>query len=730
MGNAGCTPPSDAKWTLPLAAPSLPRGMATSSSQWDSNPTKWNIPLYGLTASLINNNPTIAASSARTTPNGNYCLISAPGPFAPCNTNTCYPEIQGCQQCDASQGEIFTAYDFINDGLDQATQYSQSYNTTCTTTCSRSTATQTCSLNGVPSVINGGWDPDSLASYNSTLAANKYPSLPPAATCQYTIVGSPTDPFPGTMITDLAKLSPPDSWMAMMTARYSIYAFLAAWNASVYGDNMTSFHVQCDFTDPQSISSFVTGLVYSASVPQILAYVQGVTQQYVNTFITNLAVLGQLHSLTYGEEAGPTFGTTSNAPAFGMLYYDFSFIGPHVVGASAEPTAQEMSTTLTNLTTESPGSIGVSFAPVPQTFQYPPSDLTSNPYYIFVDVNAFGTPGAKAVYNINVVESELMTIAQARQTVPGGDFYVVGRIFPLIITKLSVVLSFWYNYLFPELLTSPNYQTVCSRISADTSQLPQQCYTNTCGPGNPFTGQCKDSMISLCSQASFIPSTIFPRISTKLNMYYATNQSTTCQCYNTRLRPTIGGDADRIPGMCFTGQCTGNPSLVNAFGLTDQVCATYCPTVYGWLTNGINGVSVRQYIDTARYELLCGTSYVPTGTTRVSVPIAVIGLVASVFLVGVTYMIFRSIPATLVTAVLLCGASVFLAMLLNGQSSCNPNILEHNNECHSALFPKLTLPLTLCPNPIACECISASQCTGNPPPGGGQTCISGVCVDQ
>ncbi len=716
---------------------------SSATSQWDTTPSGWNIPIYGLIANLINLNPTLQASSAGATPNGNYCLISAPSPLSPCNNNTCYPEIQGCVRCNALAGEIFTAYDFINNGPIESctTTSSQCFSTTCTSTCSKVAPTTTCPQGGT----SIGWDPTSLVAYNNMLVTDQFPSLPPSAVCEYTITGSSQEL--GTTYTDLIALGAPAGWLVSMIARYCVYSFLTEWNSSVYGTYTSPFHIQCDFTDTQSMKSFVTSTIYAAGVPQILSSSPSTVPGYANSFVANLAELGQLHMLTYTpafSTSGPTFGTNAPAgPTFGMLYYDFSPNqgDSHTIGATSEPTAQAIAAALTDLTTEDTNAVTVSFSPVQKIFQYPPTlnDFLTNPYYIFIDINALGSTSGRITYNLNVAESELVTISQARQSTPNGDFYVIGRIFPIIITKLSAVLSFWYAYEFPVMLTSPTYQAVCSRISTDTSQLPQQCYINTCGPGTNFSDQCKSQMIGMCGNTSFIPSTIFPRITSNINAFFMTNASTSCQCYNTRLRPIIGGDADRIPGMCYTKQCDN--SIKSAFGLTDSVCAGYCPKVYDWLING--NVGMRQYIDQSVYERLCGANYVPTSTTRFNIPIIVVGMVSAIMISGIVWMIFRSIPKTIITGLILGGIAVFLSMLLNGKSICNPNPLYHNNECQSTLlsnspiYSRMTqwfkkynislptnLPTVLCPNPIACECIVNSQCTAS------QTCISGVCVNQ
>lgn len=707
MGNTGsCQNPSSQEWSLPSTS--------SYSPVWSQT---YKLPLYGLQCKIANYQANMNVSSTQNTPSDTTCFVTI-------GSNNCAPMDQ-CAACPSPS--VTTSFNYTS-CLDYqcSTQYSRCFDVACTTTCSVPDPSTTCPSGGTYEHLVK----EDISSYYQKLQSSSPPTLPPRAICSYTPIANTLDPFPGTTMTQLVQLGLPDGFVSGAIARYVMYAFATHYNNDLYGDITTSFHQEYDFTNPQSYQSFIENIISQADIQNILS-ISPLAQKssYVPSFMKSIQYLAQTHYLT----------VDSTGENYGMLFYSFGFTGKNGVGYTSQPSQADMINAIQNFTTETYSNIGSSSglptvsAPL-NTFSYPPGeDFMQNQYYIFVDLNAINN-GGKVVYNIGVPENSLQTIKQALSNTPSGDFYIVGRIFKIQITKMSLVLGYWFSTNFPNFLSPGSSSTAnaCTRLTSETSYMPSQCYTIQCGPGTDFNSSCKNIMIEACGDSSYLPINIFPSISEDMSLFYMTNSSQVCSCYNTRLRPAITGDSQRIPGMCFTGACVSNPGLMKAFSLTDKTCQSFCPTVYSWLTNPQNGSANRKYIDTQQYEKLCGANYIPSYNTKVNFPVLITSLLSCVVISFSVFWLYKSVPSTIIVCVAMLSVSLFLSFFLNGKSRCDPNIFNHQSLCYSdflssifpKIFPSIKIPNLFCSYPLPCECVVDGQCPSD------QICLSGMCISK
>src|SRR5690348_10563823 len=107
MSTSCTSPPSSFKWNLPIS---------NTNNNWDLDPTTWNIPIYGLTATILNTSvlkdTTAPVSNTGCTleyglgscPTENNCM-----PITN-NLNGCYRIVNGApQQQMCNDGDIITA---------------------------------------------------------------------------------------------------------------------------------------------------------------------------------------------------------------------------------------------------------------------------------------------------------------------------------------------------------------------------------------------------------------------------------------------------------------------------------------------------------------------------------------------------------------------------------------------------------------------------------------------
>ncbi len=713
-------PPSSFNWTLPLV----------KTLNWDVYPNRWGIPLYGLQTTI----PNISILKPSANPSSTtgctlqYGLGSCP------TANNCLPLVgnaNGCPSC--ADGSIVTSVNYTaantSCGVNKYATL-ECFNVGCNTICGTLDAENTC-----PEGTSLGFIPSDLAYYNQLVS--QFPSVdglgtPPRTTCAYKPKDI-SDGYAGIDIENLSKYNFPPAWQNSLVYRYTLYAFIRNLNANIYGDYDSQFHQQFDPTDMQNSLILLIGnqwqnaLGYSATAPNY------------NDFAVMLENLSLPH---YFYTQPNTDGSTD----FRMLFYalavdDGVTSDVNAMGVTAIPTTSTTTTFLQKFTTEtiiitnSNQLVPTSSSPA-NTFAYPPTnnDLLNNPYYIFVDLHSL------TVYNVGVGKTQLITVQQAINANSSGDYYIVGRIFDLSVTKLSPVTSYWFDKTAS--LTSSTELALYVKTVNDTNMYPEAYYTSICN-NTSFSSQCASVMRINCAQ--YIPTQIFQSINVNLGQYFMTMESSSCQCYNTKLTPAITGASQKIPGMCFTGACTANPQLMTAFGLTDDVCKQYCPTVYNWLINGINGVAVRQYIDAEQYKNLCGTNYVPTAYSKINYKVLGIGIFCAAGICFAVWWKWRKISTTVITVAISTVVTILLSFLLNGVPECNPNPLIHDYQCKNGLpvmlnwfnyylrsstgnkfinwIAELAIPKLFCQS-IACECVSDSQCGTN------DECISGVCSSR
>jgi hypothetical protein len=410
-------------------------------------------------------------------------------------------------------------------------------------------------------------------------------------------------------------------------------------------------------------------------------------------------------------------------------------LATNVIGMTSYPSNVDLTNQFQLFTTETTSNSTIQQQPQlgqPQNsipFNYPssiggiPSDILTNPYYIFVDLNNY------TVYNVNATSANLRTLGSVIKSVPNGDFYIVGRIYVCPIIKLSPVLTYMFNLEYPNIFSTDEG---AQRVIADTDMVPEKYYEDTCL--NNFTDQCKTYMMTYCdtaNQDSYLNPNIFPGVSISLEQFFMSQLSDTCQCYDSLLMPPFASSDDRNPAMCFTSACTSNPQILSAFGLTPGACANFCPTVSGWLSSLDQKTrsALSGYLDSGKFGQLCGDLPITPPTTVINKPVSITGICITIAATFAVYIILKRrgaplrdiIIATTFTLLVSGAVSAFMAFFTNGTLACD--YVNKRSVCTTPIG-NLSLPGWCCSGGMYCECFDQGGCHNT------ENCVSGICVPK
>lgn len=459
----------------------------------------------------------------------------------------------------------------------------------------------------------------------------------------------------------------PTTFTQGMIDRYTVSKYIQAWNNQLYGNPNSIYH--------QSVDDKITR-AYLASQMRIYNPSQGL-----------LTLLSDMTFYPY-----PVLQD-------GKYYLQFAVYGNYI---SDPPSASQVTSYIQAFTGETEGT------------PYDP---------------ALGAGVASPSASNNYIVVDFSTDKVYTQTIPNpsglGDPFVVGKIYMTPITNLSPVLMYLFDRTYHLTYDTIGGKGLCDMIIAQTGQVPNICYNNTCQSGT-FPPACKGIIIQHC-QNHTDPKTTSSGFSYDMDQYYVTSNSSDCSCYNTQLPPPINRDQTRFAGMCFTNSCTSGPSsasMMNVFGLTDQACSQNCDNVYNWLVNADpkQRSYMASYLDNGRFQKLCG-DIKPTPKVPINYWVLGIGLgITIVCMVGMHIWLRDSSRVWIylgVVGIILMAISVFLSFDLNGTPYCNGS----QQVCKSR-YTKITIPNILCSYLLGCEC----NLINRPCPNNSQECIAGICV--
>ena len=496
----------------------------------------------------------------------------------------------------------------------------------------------------------------------------------------------------------------PQTFITPMTLRRAITQYLTAWSQTLYDDpsGFNIFH-QSNYLFPQSNYDFIKQSVLAISgAQQYASYLPG------NTFPPNFINNVMIPAASY-----PQFIYDSPS-SFSVILYAYNTDVANTITKS-----QDTSNLIQSLTLEN----GMPILSAPSNkfdTGYLPADLLNNPYYIIADLVNM------KIFNASPTNlSQLQTVSQLKIQYPNGDFYIVGRIYVTTVIKWSPILF----YLFVK-TTNNNlpYDNIgnngfCDKIINDANLVPVQCYQNTCS--NTINEICKQIIQTNCIQSNLF-NFKYRGIVPDVQRYFLNANSYSCDCYNTRLAPPLTNPPTPA-AMCFTRQCTTNQPIMDAFGLTDDVCKGYCNSVYGWLTatNADDRSRQPEVLDPAKYQRLCGDynpststySYFNNKALGIAVIVSILIWIIVFFLIRKTHTAVKII-ILLIFAIILIAGTVFLARDLNGLPEC----ANKQQICYTR-FTHKSIPNNWCSYQKGCEC----QNYGYPCDDGNSVCLSGKC---
>ena len=499
----------------------------------------------------------------------------------------------------------------------------------------------------------------------------------------------------------------PSAFYVGMIQRYAISQYISTWNTQLFEDSDGSsfFHQNVDYTNSGQESIFRQVLLNSLNnVPVVIP-----SLPLFQSMLQN--------AIEYPQMVYSSGGVMS------MLFYTYG------AGLSINPSNGEISAYLQSFTMERPQDVSnlAPFLEAPAntcppntnnacTFAIPPtgglpSDLATNPWYIFVDLTTY------KVYNINVPPSQLQTIQQVRNSgLSGDDFYVIGRIYNVQVQKLSPILTYLFAKQFPNLpFDKLGAGGLCDRIQHDTTQVPSKCYNNTCSAS--FSATCKSLITSYCRVNSIPNKWAAMNCSTcGFSHFFLTSNGDQCQCYDTPLPPPVIGE-DNLPAMCFTSFCTQKPELMKAFGLTDEYCSQYCAEVWDWLNDPDPAKrSANPYVlDAGQFQRLCGT-YTPE-KSKANYYVLGGGVVLSLIVGVLAFILSRNIWLGLGLFLGILAFGIFLSFDLNGVPYCSAT----GSACQTRIT-HIPIPGWFCSYWLGCECGIGKACANN------DVCVAGVCI--
>lgn len=493
------------------------------------------------------------------------------------------------------------------------------------------------------------------------------------AICQYTSTSSNLDWIQNNL---------PSSFSLPMIQRFILMTYLEDWMNGLYYDPKSIFHSLNYLKSPvieNTIRSTLLNLraaKYSGAVPNW------------GDFFKFLMVVPSLPQLIYSPDN------------FTILFY--------LYGTNQNLTSQELTSLIQGFTVERPSSsqpVGPVVSGSSVTFNSP-DDLLTNKYYIIVNLKTL------EIWNNSVTDlSQLVSISDLQRQGITGDFYIIGRIYPVKITRWSPNLLYLFNATYPNLPFTPEF---CQKIKDQTLQVPIPCYNNSCS--KVFTEECRSQIESYCSRGTLYNSG-FTGINFSVQDFLLQAGAAQCLCYNTGLTPPIVPSGNR-PGMCFTQSCTSNPPMSQAFGLTDEFCSNYCGEVYNWLTATDPAKrSLNPYvIDQSRYQKLCSGYNPEVGSRKLNYYVLGVGLGISVVL-GLLLSLLTKWWAGLIIGVILIIVSLLLSYDLNGVPGCSGK----EPVCTSKITHH-EIPTSWCPYEIGCECSNfGGRCSD------GSLCLAGRC---
>lgn len=476
-------------------------------------------------------------------------------------------------------------------------------------------------------------------------------------------------PFTPPNITKLLALDLPNQFLVGMIKRYLVSLYIDAWNSEIYGKVDSTFH-KLDITDEIDYRAFRDLLLVKSGIQGLLGRFPEIGSELIELLesVTQLPSLKDLETLVF------------------YLYQPSSWSGLTI---SQTPSSSELTSLLQVFTGENvPTS---SYSPEvgnPTPISWPPT-RDPGPYIILDLTNYKFTIGSLPV---------------------GNDYYIIGRVYTLPVVRLSPILVYFSRTNIP--LTS----STCPIITKGTNQLPMACYNSECLP-TPPPKDCVSYIINRCAGSTL--QTNLPRESNilwNISKYLVLPESSACDCYNTNLPPTVISDSMRLAGMCFTGSCASNQSIIESFGLTDEYCRGYCGDVYDWLTSKdpSKRSQLPNVLDVQRYQKLCGR-YTPT-ERKFNYYILGGGLLLSIIVSFSIYLPTKKWLLAIGVGLILSGLSSFLSYDLNGVPYCKGT----TPSCQSKIT-HINIPNQLCSYSMGCECgIGLPQCPG--------VCTNGICI--
>lgn len=497
----------------------------------------------------------------------------------------------------------------------------------------------------------------------------------------------------------------PDAFTIPMNQRYSLSTYLAEWMRQLYKDPSSDFHTSFNFTnsdDDQIIRTDIAGSsgVYKYDNPSgFWDWVQKVPS-YPQFFYLAPNTYGIVQFIYYTD---PSFNPNLDASDITNLIKMFTVetMGQHQPGLSHPYLFNNNTAPNINNT--------------PLVFgTYPSYDnLTNNPsdkYYIFVDLDK------QQVYNQNLSQP-LVSIKDLLNSGKMGDYYIIGRLYPSIITNWSPNLLYLFAKSFQ--LVPDNFYTKdnCNTISYQSGQIPLICFQNDCGN---LTDDCFDKIQQKCPLGNLYD-TQFGGIKIDAQQFFLQSASPPCQCFSTTLAPdTIAQPV--IPAMCFDSNCTNNQAFIQKYGLTDNVCGKYCQTVYDWVTSSDPATRSKrsEVLDRGRFGKLCW-DFDPTNRFELFNYYALgIGIVVTILASIVAYFLSKKWWVVIIIAVIFLAITVFMAKDMNGV----PVVPCSNNQpvCKSSIT-NITIPNSWCSFHVGCECNNYGEQCGN-----GKICQAGLCL--
>lgn len=651
------------------------------------NILRCNLPLIGLTGQITNSTPSLQKANDIT--RRDSC-------DAPIRSPNCSPEYgDTCAKLQCPDGQLggFCVCKTTSTGT--CRQFSCDVNYECTRECLVLNKDQTC--------------PNADSIHIDQARPPTRPTFGYRAQCTYTIDPNNINDDKMTTIGSIPNFGND------MIKRYIMHLYLQEWSKELYNDpkgesNLHTFPYPMSSDDLAGIQQFVLSDARSQSNFRYSRFITDDVTKYL-TFVSSTTSF-------------PTFSYTApdNYTVFLYVYNTLDAGDPNLA-------ASQLSTLLQGGLGELPseGIVSPQVSASSAKFTITPTleQLRSNKYYIFADLEN------NNVYNNKVSsESELVTMDSITTT---GDYYVMGRVYPVKVQKWSPTLAYLFDLSnkgnLPYGTLGGTTPGLCDVIRKDTNLITNRCYQGVCGADN-FSGnvdECKNFIETLCPRSRlYVPN--YPGVSSSVENYLFGYGTGSCLCYGTQLMPPnqqTPNDA-RI-GMCFTSSCQNDPEIIKAFNLSDDFCKDQCDTVTEWLTSRDPATrsSDPTELDVAKYVKLCGDR-IP-GRPLVNYIVLAVGVTLAIVTFLVLYFEYRpggkpNLAVAITVFIVMLFIGIFLSYDLNGLAGCDNNVPT----CKTAITG-INLPQSWCPLVLGCECFNYGTRCGTE---GNKICVAGVCVDD